>query len=63
MLTGTSSEEGVGLCFAICERLLQTKVCVCACMRACVRVCVVGRIAKWLGHRPGNQKVPGLIPG
>ena len=25
---GTSSEEGVGLCFAICEHLLQKKVCV-----------------------------------
>lgn len=24
---GTSSEEGVGLCFGICEHLLQKKVC------------------------------------
>ena len=29
MAAGTSSEEGVGICFAICEHLLDTKVCVC----------------------------------
>ena len=34
---GTSSEEGVGLCFAICEHLLQKKVCV-----WCVHTCVLG---------------------
>ena len=31
----------------------------------CVCVCGGGGggdIAKWLGHRPGNRKVPGLIP-
>ena len=41
---GTSSEEGVGLCFAICEHLLQKKVCVyiyCVCVCVCVcSVCV-----------------------
>lgn len=35
---GTSSEEGVGLCFAICEHLLQKKACLCVCM--CVCLCV-----------------------
>ena len=24
---GTSNEEGVGICWAICEKLLSTKVC------------------------------------
>ena len=32
---GTSSEEGVGLCFAICEHLLQKKVVVCVCVCVC----------------------------
>ena len=32
-------------------------VCVCVCMRERERQHV-----KWLGHQPGDQKVPGLIP-
>ena len=31
-------------------------------MYVCVCVCMWGRIAKWIGHQPDNQKVPGLIP-
>ena len=38
-VVGTSSEEGVGLCFAICEHLLQRKVSVCMCV--CVYMCAV----------------------
>jgi len=31
-------------------------------VRVCMHVCGLGRIVKWLGHRPGNRKVPSLIP-
>ena len=35
-------------------------VCVCACVRVCV--CVRASTAGWLGYRPSNTKVVGLIP-
>ena len=42
---------------------LQVYICMCACMCGCMSVCVCGgRIARWLGQPPGNQKVLGSIP-
>ena len=37
-------------------------LCVCTRLLTCVWVCRCSRIAKWLGHWPGNWKVAGLIP-
>ena len=47
------------MCVRVCVRAC-VRACVCACM--CVCACG-GSIAKWLGHYPGDRKVPGSIPG
>jgi len=40
----------------VAHKLLRVQyVCVCVHVYVC--------IAKWIGHQPGNRKVPGSIPG
>ena len=50
-------DEKDRVCVCVCAC-----VCVCVCVRVCVCVCLRGSIAKWLGHWPGNRKVPSSIP-